>query len=155
MKAINSVFLKRSVYFISICFLTISIASCSLFKGGGNKQYKQVTIIDPGEIYSTFGLGEDDEARKAILLNGVSFEKFQDIVAYSEEGSWPPDMKELDSRLDKRDLIMKYKVRLVTTFNDKCILVVPSSENKHMPAEMKMKRDFYIIIGREGVYQGV
>jgi len=140
---------KYFFLFLFITIIAISENSCFLSKNSATKSYKKVSIVDPGMIYSTYSI--EDSEKKIILDNGISFKQFQDIAEYSRENTWPIAMQTLSTRINNRENIKKYSAYLVTTFNDKCILLIPAKKNKHMIPDMQLKRDFYIIIGCSGI----
>lgn len=120
-------------------------------------QVKKVpaTIVNPGSLYSTYDFTEDvGHLKPAIkLFGGASI--LTDITTYSQQGSWPSAMKELDSRLSHKEDIKKYKVYKIAATTDYCVLVVPAAENKHMDASMRPTRDIYFIMELQGAsYEG-
>ncbi len=135
-----------------VVIISTFIISCSLFRATMNSPFKTVVINDPGEIYSSYGLSENESAKQKILDKGISNELLKDIITYSEESSWPALMQTLDSRLKNREKIMNVKARLVTSFDDICILVIPAKENKHLPVGLRLKKDFYILINCDAIY---
>lgn len=150
---INNMFIFLSkIRLLIIIILIITSTSCSILRTNINSTYKSVIINEPGEIYSTYGLTDNENAKQKILENGISKELLIDICKYSEEHNWPLTLKTLDGRLRNRESIINYKARLVTSFDNICIISIPYNENKKAPKGMILKRDFYIIIDCDAIY---
>lgn len=111
-------------------------------------QVKKVkaTIVNPGSLYSTYDFEADAGMLKpAIKLQGGS-DILSDIIRYSNQANWPAGMKELDSRLAKKELIKKYTAYKIVKTADYCILLIPAAENKQMAQDMRPARDIYFVM---------
>lgn len=107
-------------------------------------------IVNPGSLYSTYDFEADAGLLKpAIKLQGGT-SILSDIIKYSNQSNWPTAMTELNSRLDNKENIQKYKVYKIVKTADYCILLVPAAENKHMPVNMRPARDIYFIMELQG-----
>lgn len=116
-------------------------------------QLKAVHITDSGELYSTFNL-EGDEDAKAELRKVVSAYELTNIIKYSVEDNWPSGIATLSARDENRPKIALYHTYLLGTFDSKGVLVIPADENKHMPSNMLPSRDIYFIMGNSGYANG-
>lgn len=115
-------------------------------------QFKKVdaTIVDPGSLYSSYDFDEDPgKLKPAIRLTGTSADLAK-IIKYSNESNWPIAMQQLDSRLANRSSIQLYKVYKILHTSNFCILIVPATENKHMPENMRPSQDIYFIMNLNG-----
>ena len=118
----------------------------------------QVYITDPGDLYSTFNLQENESARETLVNSGVlDEEEFAYMASLSSENSWPSGMSTLDQRLAAADQIKEYVTYFVTTFGpsgDEYVIVwVPLYGNEHMPENMQpiTEEGFYMILKSSGV----
>ena len=111
-------------------------------------QKKRVVIIDSGELYSTYIFTESEEED---IRAQVSASVMQEILDYHTEDSWPRDIASLESRENNRPAISSYMAYQVAKTGEKVILYVPARKNKKLPDGLRPKRDFYFVIGTEGV----
>lgn len=124
----------------------------------GENVEAQVYITEPGDLYSTFDLKENAEARAALVESEIlTEEEFSYLASMSNENSWPSGMSTLDGRLAAADQIKEYVTYFVATFGpagDDYILVwVPLYGNEHMPQEMQptSEEGFYMVLKSSGV----
>ena len=112
------------------------------------KKFVVVTITDPGELYSTYELN-DEEA--AALKKEFGEDLFKDITGKYNEGAWPSKFGDFDTRIENEETTKKYKVFLVKEFDGKNLLVVPAKYNKGMGEGFAPDSDFYLVIGDKGL----
>ncbi len=118
----------------------------------------QVFITEPGDLYSTFNLQENEDARAAMVESGIlTEEEFSYLAALCTENSWPSGMSTLDKRLAAADEIKLYVTYYVTNFgpegDDYVMVWVPLYGNEHMPEDMQPtgEEGFYMILKSSGV----
>jgi hypothetical protein len=118
----------------------------------------QVYITEPGDLYSTFNLQENEDARAAMVESGIlTEEEFSYLAALSNENAWPSGMSTLDKRLEAAEQIKEYVTYFVTTFGpegeDYVMVWVPLYGNEHMPEDMQptAEEGFYMILKSSGV----
>ena len=107
-------------------------------------------IVDTGQIFSTYDLRNDTQARNEVRSQGVTDAGWEEIVQLSSEARWPAGLQDLTSRNANRDVIRRLRTFRVATFDDKLILLVPADQGDAVPATAQ-GRKFYIIIGQSGV----
>jgi hypothetical protein len=113
-------------------------------------QVPEMRIVDPGEIYSTYDLRNDDQARNEVRAQGVTDAGWQEILRLANESQWPAGIQDVTGRSTRRDEIRRYRAFRIANFRDKVILLVPSDQGSAVPADMQ-GRKFYIVIGQGGV----
>ncbi len=135
--------------FLFLVFISAAATSCnkSFYFDGGKA--KQAMITDMGEMYSTYNMSaaEKEELSKQLKNKALTDE----IVRYSKENMWPDAVNTLDERLNKRDMMMKYKFYKVAVIGDKTIVTIPASKNKHMPAAFIPTGPMYMIFAKSVV----
>lgn len=107
-------------------------------------------------LMSTFGLENNEKAKNQIRTQ-VGENLLQEIIQYSEEGSWPEGISTLDARNKNRPLINEYAAYKAATFGEKneyMVLCIPPVKNTFQPANMQAPQNFYFIISQDGVAEG-
>lgn len=124
----------------------------------GENVEAQVYITEPGDLYSTFDLNSDENAREVMVGSYIlTEEEFSYLASMSTENSWPSGMATLDERLASAEQIKDYVTYFVATFGpagDDFVLVwVPLYGNEHMPQEMQptSEEGFYMVLKSSGV----
>jgi hypothetical protein len=112
---------------------------------------KKIRITDPGELYSTYSLAEDEAALAALAKAGYRGQALDDLLARAVESAWPAGIRELDDRISRPDELMRYRARRICTFGDKAVLLIRARDNSQMPPDMRPAEDIYFVIGREGI----
>ena len=109
-------------------------------------------ITNPGDLYSTFDLQNDENARETLVSSEIlSEEEFSYLAGMATENAWPSGMATLDKRLAAEDEIRNYFAYFVTTFgpagDDFVMVWIPLFGNEHMPEEMRptTEEGFYMI----------
>lgn len=111
-------------------------------------QKQRVIITDSGELYSTYVFTTSEEED---IKNQVSAAAFREIMDYHTEDSWPSDIGSLKSRESNRPAISSYIAYQVAKTGNKAILYISAKKNKKLPEGLRPKRDFYFVIGTEGI----
>jgi len=107
-----------------------------------------LSIINPGELYSTYELSASD---KETLAASIGAAKLDAISKACNEDQWPSGIANLDARTENRELIKQYHITLVTNLGDNSIIEIKPDENKHLPAIMQSVSSFYFVIGSKGL----
>ena len=118
----------------------------------------QVYITEPGDLYSTFDLNSDENAREVMVGSDIlTEEEFSYLASMSTENSWPSGMATLDKRLAASEQMKEYVTYFVATFgpagDDYVLVWVPLYGNEHMPQEMQptSEEGFYMVLKSSGV----
>lgn len=124
----------------------------------GENVEAQVYITEPGDLYSTFDLNSDENAREVMVGSAIlTEEEFSYLASMSTENSWPSGMATLDKRLASAEQIKDYVTYFVATFgpagDDYVLVWVPLYGNEHMPQEMQptSEEGFYMVLKSSGV----
>jgi hypothetical protein len=112
-------------------------------------------ILNPGDLYSTPGLCEDEEDMSNLIKETGEFVA-EKICIYAEESMWPSALETFEKReAGSRDKMKDYNTWYVADLGDDVVLLwVPMAENKHMPANMRDKTDFGVTIRKSSVALG-
>lgn len=117
-----------------------------------------VLITEPGDLYSTFDLQSDENARVVLVGSSIlTEEEFSSLAGLCTENSWPAGISTLDKRLAAAEQIKQYVSYFVTTFgpngDDYVLVWVPLFGNEHMPEDMQPTSEsgFYMVIKSSGV----
>ncbi len=124
----------------------------------GEDAESQVFITEPGDLYSTFDLQNNESAKEALVYSEIlTEEEFSYLSSLSNENSWPSGMSTLDKRLAAADEIKLYVTYFVATFgpngDDYVLIWVPLYGNEHMPEAMQptSEEGFYMVLKSSGV----
>ncbi len=124
----------------------------------GENVQAQVYITEPGDLYSTFDLNSDENAREVMVGSAIlTEEEFSYLASMSTENSWPSGMATLENRLESAEQIKDYVTYFVATFgpagDDYVLVWVPLYGNEHMPQEMQptSEEGFYMVLKSSGV----
>jgi hypothetical protein len=124
----------------------------------GENVEAQVYITEPGDLYSTFDLNSDENAREVMVGSAIlTEEEFSYLASMSTENSWPSGMATLDKRLASAEQMKEYVTYFVATFgpagDDYVLVWVPLYGNEHMPQEMQptSEEGFYMVLKSSGV----
>lgn len=109
---------------------------------------RKAKITDSGQLWST------STPEEGPLVGCVGKELAEDVKKYAYETNWPKGISTLEGRNKVRPLINDYKVYIICEMPSSYILLVPQQENGGMPADMRLERDFYFVIGKGGVEAG-
>ncbi len=116
---------------------------------------KYTKIIDGGSIRSTPHLCDNqNDLNDLIAVTDPDFAK--QLCPYAEENQWPSAIETLDKRNNGgRELLIKCNIYYVADIGtDAVLLWVPMEINQNMPADMRDKGDFLVMIGKEAVELG-
>ncbi|MBX7241729.1 MAG: hypothetical protein K1X92_08265 [Bacteroidia bacterium] len=132
--------------------LVLSACGASTYSFAGKKS-PAATIIDSGELYSTYELTASE--RKNLITQGLKDEDIRKIEKYGTESNWPDGIATLDGRDAVRPEITKYNTYKIATLDggNKWVLLIPAAKNKHMPENMKPKNDIFFFMGASGMKQ--
>ena len=114
-----------------------------------------VSISDPRLIMSTPGDALTPDALQAAGIAEATLRN--SIVEFSHEDQWPAGIKSTTARWanqDKNLLAMRnYRAYKIADIGPKryALLSVPAAENRHMPADMRLDTDFYVLVHKEAV----
>lgn len=130
-----------------VCFV------CSVHLFAQQVVVTSAKIIHSGDLYSTYNLKEN-ATELAKLEAQVPASLVKEILDNSTESSWVEGIATLDARNRNRAIIADYIVYKVAELSDAYVLVIPFAKNKQMPSEMRSDKDFYFVIGKNGVEIG-
>jgi hypothetical protein len=132
--------------------LEFSLIFSLLFFGisftGLAQESKSLSITNPGELFSTYNIGE---AEKTIIVKAVGIDKFNAINQACHESEWPTGISNLNSRGERLDQMKQYSIIMVTTLDDKCIIEIRPEDNRSMPKDMQSDKSFYFIMNASGL----
>lgn len=114
-------------------------------------QRLQAQIINPGFIFSTYDFASDEEDLKMAILQQLGEKSLSEIIQNSVETAWPSGIATLAARTSNKLEMVNYVCYKVVATDELCVLHIPVTENKAMPAYMRPQKDIYFIIGLEGV----
>jgi hypothetical protein len=145
--------MKKIIFFCGLLFILSFISSCksNFYTLKDGSKCKQVKIIDPGELYSTYCLGKSPRDQYELLAQGISNGQLLEICNYSLETAYPMVLTQLEQREKLWEQMKKYNAYLVGNFSDKCVLVIPASRNQRIPKYLIPDKDIYFIMGTNGI----
>lgn len=109
---------------------------------------KKATIVDPGELYSTY---QFDETELEMLSAAVGNTLAGRVNENHTEDRFPVAMQDLDARTDNPERMKAFRVYKLARLDDKWVLVVPAKYNKHQPSGWAPQQDFFLVMRAEGV----
>lgn len=113
---------------------------------------QEVTIVNVGELMSTYNLKEDAAAVLAInAIPSLSSEQRESIYTYSMEANWPIGINTLANRAKNTTTIKTYKANKLTSFDHPTkgklyILRVPKDQNTSMTGDFALSTDIYFVM---------
>ena len=142
----KNVRLVLAVFFILSA--TLVNAQSKKYKIEG-KKCTRVEITDPGELYSSYELLEEDIA----LMNVEEIKPFllESIKNNHTEDKWPSEMGNLDSRVKNPDKMKSLVAYKVCKLEGKYLLVIPAKYNSELGSGWAPSRDIFMVIGESGV----
>lgn len=131
-------------------FTFLQAQAPSKFKKGKVK-CARVWITDPGELYSTYQISENEISLIKSTNKKITGGLIDDIIADHLETAWPSSLQILSNRVDNPDIVMSYATYKISKFDDKYIIIIPASLNKGMENGWSPQKDVYFVIGESGV----
>ena len=134
-----------------ICF-AIALTAVLNFKCASTNNYSKlraVTIVMPGEVYSTYNM---DESEKAKVTEAANKSKTSPDYVFSkaQETGWPKPLNDFSYRIDNPKEIEALKVRIFADMGeDKYLLIVPAKENKG--SALNITEDIFMVYRKVAV----
>lgn len=113
------------------------------------KKCTRVEITDPGELYSSYELLDEDIA--LLKIEKVKPFLLESIQNNHTEDKWPSELGNLDSRIQNPDKIKSLVAYKVCKLDGKYLLVVPAKHNAELGSGWAPSRDIFMVIGETGV----
>jgi len=113
------------------------------------KKCTRVQITDPGELYSSYELLDEDIA--LLKIENIKPFLLESIKNYHTEDKWPSEMGNLDSRIQNPDKIKSLVAYKVCKLEGKYLLVIPAKHNSELEVGWAPSRDIFMVIGETGV----
>lgn len=125
-------------------------AAAAMFTTSG----KRTIIDDPADMYSTYDM-KNQPALLQQWTNRYGAAKANEVVRLMHENAWPQGV----NSLAKRDAVRQGFKNIVAYYLDdiddsKVLLYVPAADNKHMQADWKELKDFFIVMAKKAVRLG-
>lgn len=138
--------------FTKTILFSLLIVAAGLSFTGATKKYKyhnmklpQVSIVAPGELFSTYQFTEEENRLVRAAVKGDE-SLFLEIEKCHMEEYWPEPLKDFNWRIAHGDVIKKFVAyKLCALEGDRCLLVIPLVKNKKVK-EVEFTRDIYIVI---------
>lgn len=125
---------------------------------GEEEEMREVRILNPMELYSTYDLRKDEVAKQLLIDSGELTEAEYDVLAdMTNEKSWPSGINSYSNREGNRPKIKNYKAYMALEYESNgkklIMLYIPKEENDFMPSDMQPNDElgFYMMFNREGV----
>lgn len=115
------------------------------------KDRPQARIIQPGELYATYDLADDQEALDELARRGMSQPEIDAVIFRSHERNWPEGIDQFEERFPELEQFRKYKAYLGAKWGEKVLLIVPVEKNKKMPVLLRPYVDIYFIYAASAV----
>lgn len=140
--------------FIAVTLLLFAVGHT--FTGASKKyryhgmKLKQVSIVAPGELFSTYTFTEgEDKMVKAAVKGDESL--FEEIVKFHVEDNWPEPLNDFNWRISNGETLKQLVAyKLCDLEADRCVIVVPMEKNKKVK-DIVFTRDLYFVIRRTGI----
>ena len=116
-----------------------------------------VAIVEPGDIFSTFNMQDNQSAHEALVESGIlDEEQFSYLSIKATENSWPSGIATLSERIKNRELFKQYVAYFAAVFgveSEYVLIWIPLYGNEHMPENMQPVNEegFYFIVKSSGV----
>lgn len=141
----------------SLSLITLLLAvSCKHVKPLATSDLPEVTIVNVGELMSTYKLQQDTAAVNAInKIAGLSSTDKENIYKYSNEANWPAGINSLVKRAQNAETIKTYRAFKLASFahaskGTMYILKIPMTENAGMTGDFALSNDIYFVMSAGG-----
>ncbi len=131
----------------ALLFLIFSLG----FRSVGQQEQPMVTILNPGDMYSTYTFGPEE---KQSVITKMGESSFNAIDHACREDQWPSGISSLEKRNELREKMKEYNCHLVLNLGERSVISINPAENAHMPAEMLGSQPFYIIFNTSALSSG-
>ena len=115
------------------------------------KRMPVAKINTPDGVYATYDLGSDDEVLEVLAKSGMSNAEIKAVVFRSHERNWPTGIDAFERRYPKLTEFKKYKAFKAAQWDDKVLLVIPSSLNKRRSIGTRPPVDIYMVYTKSAV----
>ena len=132
-----------------LCFLPFLLSLCTAAQP--TQELVQTRILDASQIYANYRWKLDIRS-EAMLRETLGDSLSALIFQQTQEHRWPDGFKSAQDREENRYLFCDLKAYLYYTLPiGKVLLVVPASENRHLPIHLQTTEDWYIVIRTSAV----
>lgn len=143
--------MKKGRLVLAILFIlssTLVNAQSKKYKIEG-KKCTRVEITDPGELYSSYELLDEDLA--ILKIENVKPFLLESIQNNHTEDKWPSELGNLESRVDNPDKMKSLVAYKVCKLDGKYLLVIPAKHNSELGSGWAPSRDIFMVIGESGI----
>ena len=134
--------------------LEVSTATASRPKPSPGPKWSklpQARIVKPDALYATYDLSTDPEALHVLERKGLSQAEIEAVVFRSHQRNWPDAIDDFGKRLPRQKDLTRYKAYKAAQWDDKVLLVVPASDNRHLPDGLRPPLDIYMVYAAPAV----
>jgi hypothetical protein len=128
--------------------------------GAGTKpatgsQGRVTKITDPGDLYSTYNLEEDESGVAAVLKQEYGEAGAAEIFKRAKESGWPYGISDFTRRSEYRERFIEYTTYYIANVGaDKALLWVPMNKNTGVPSAMQGENDIFFVYAKKGLSLG-
>jgi acetyl-CoA acetyltransferase len=120
-------------------------------RGPAWQRMKRARIVKPEEVYATYDLSNDTEARSLMERKGFSQAEIDAVLFRSHERNWPEGISQFGSRYERLQEFKRYKAYAAGTWGDKVLVVIPAAENRKMREPLRPAMDIYMVYASNAV----
>jgi hypothetical protein len=118
-------------------------------------QSRATKIIEPGLLYSSYKLQEDESGVVATLKREYGEAGAAEIFKRAIETGWPYGISDFTRRSEYRERFTEYTAFYIADIGaEKALLWVPMNKNTAVPSAMQGEHDIFLVYGKKGLLLG-
>lgn len=115
----------------------------------------EVRITNLNALNTPVNIGDNAEAKAGIRAQGIEAEHMEQVINFSNPAYWPIGLRTDSARQMNAEVAKNYVAILVcsylTTEIPMVIVRIPAVSNVHMPEDMRMGQDFYLVLTEDDI----
>ncbi|MBK7298761.1 MAG: hypothetical protein IPI91_19970 [Flavobacteriales bacterium] len=115
----------------------------------------EVRITNVAALSEPVNIGADPIARAGIQAQGVEQERLEEVINFSRPAYWPIGLRSDSARNVNAETAKNYVAFLVCSYHTAeipmVIIRIPAASNIHMPEDMRMGQDFYLVLTEDDI----
>lgn len=109
------------------------------------EKFPAVKISDADRIFPYAGIRYVEGIQEILVAAGIPEAAHETVYVRSEEYGWPREMM-YDRRSNHANEIPKFKARKIADVGGNVLVMIPASENEHMPEALRPTFDFFFVV---------
>lgn len=115
----------------------------------------EVRITNVSALNEPVNIGSDPIAKAGIQAQGIEQERMTEVINYSSPAYWPVGLRTDSARVLNAEMAKNFVAYLVCSYHTAeipmVILRIPAVSNFHMPEDMRMGQDFYLVLTEDDI----